>query len=488
MHNMKRSLVIASLLFTLSASAQALDAAARRQIIDTVAHLLETMYVIPETGKSLAAKIRAGSYDTATTAPALAEAMQRELASASDRHLSVRFNPAGMPPRDSPELRRVSYGMRGVQRLEGNVGYLDVGGFHAGEDVRAAVDAAMRLLDGSDAVIVDVRRCPGGAVDGVNYLASYFFGPERRVLMNRYDRPSNVTSESTTVDVAGKRMPDVDLYVLTSARSASACESFPYTLQQHGRAKIVGERTAGAGHNNAIIPLGHGLQLSISVGTATHPRSGKGWEAVGVQPDIEAPADRALDTARVRQSSAPARARRSIGRVIPSPEVDASEEKAATLLRDLPRLEEALVANMLADWFAAGVQPVTWEEAGTRVYLPGWREHATKHATVLGELTPLALPSVAQKLVDFSARLKLAEEDGEQTEAACTIVGSALAVRLHDLGWMCDAMPGKPIAFSRDGRTIEPFGVMRRLRAGELTSEAWEAQCRDAGIEAAALG
>jgi Zn-dependent protease with chaperone function len=174
--------------------------------------------------------------------------------------------------------------------------------------------------------------------------------------------------------------------------------------------------------------------------------------------------------------------------VIPSPEVDASEEKAATLLRDLPRLEEALVANMLADWFAAKVQPVTWEEAGTRVYLPGWREHATKHATVLGELTPLALPSVAQKLVDFSARLKLTEEDGEQTEAACTIVGSALAVRLHDLGWMCDAMPGKPIAFSRDGRTIEPFGVMRRLRAGELTSEAWEAQCRDAGIETAALG
>lgn len=172
---------------------------------------------------------------------------------------------------------------------------------------------------------------------------------------------------------------------------------------------------------------------------------------------------------------------------LPSADVDTSEEKAVTLLRDLPRLEEALVANMLVEWFAAKVQPVTWEEAGTRVYLPGWRERATKHATILGELTPLALPSVAAGLADFSARLKLTEEDGEQTEAASVIVGSAFAVRLHDLGWECDAMPGKPIAFTRDGKTIEPFGVMPRLRAGELTKEAWEAQCREAGIETATL-
>ncbi|HEV7764532.1 MAG TPA: M48 family metallopeptidase [Thermoanaerobaculia bacterium] len=170
-----------------------------------------------------------------------------------------------------------------------------------------------------------------------------------------------------------------------------------------------------------------------------------------------------------------------------SSEVDASEEKAATLLRDLPRLEEALIASIFAGWFAEKVQPVTWEEAGTRVYLPAWRERATKHATILGELTPLALPSVARGIVDFSARLKLTEEDGEHTEAAAVVVGSALAVCLHDLGWECDAMPGKPIAFTLDGKTIEPFGVMPRLRAGELTAETWEAQCRDAGIESTTL-
>ena len=312
MNIMKRTyFVLALLLFAFGASAQTLDSAARKQVVDSVAQLLETMYVIPETGRSLAKKIRSGSYDSATTPQALADAIQRELATANDRHLRLRYNaerantPAasveGGPRRRMPDpadLRRTNYGIRRVEKLDGNIGLLDISGFTMGDDMRAAVDAAMTLLQGSDAVIIDVRRCPGGAVEGVNYVASYFFGPERRVLMNRYDRPSDTTTESTTVDVAGKRMPDVDLYVLTSNRSGSACESFPFTLQQHGRAKIVGERTAGAGYNNAIIPIGYGFELSVSVGTAIHPKSGKGWEAVGVQPDIEAPADRALDAAR----------------------------------------------------------------------------------------------------------------------------------------------------------------------------------------------
>ena len=96
----------------------------------------------------------------------------------------------------------------------------------------------------------------------------------------------------------GQRRPDVDLYVLTGGNSASACESFAFTLQQWGRAKTVGEKTAGAGNNNMIVDVGLGLSFSISIGTAIHPKTNKGFEAVGVVPDIAVPADRALETAR----------------------------------------------------------------------------------------------------------------------------------------------------------------------------------------------
>ncbi|HYH05669.1 MAG TPA: M48 family metalloprotease [Thermoanaerobaculia bacterium] len=173
---------------------------------------------------------------------------------------------------------------------------------------------------------------------------------------------------------------------------------------------------------------------------------------------------------------------------LPAGEWDASESRAVSLLRELPKLEESLLRALFVPSFAATIKPVSWEEAGTSVYLPEWRSRATRHAQALREVTPVVLPDVAKKLVDFSSRLQLTEDDGEQTAAASLVVGSALAVRLHDLGWMCDAMPGKPIAFTRDGRTIEPFGVMPKLRAGELAPSEWDSTCREAGIADVALG
>ncbi|MBV8516080.1 MAG: hypothetical protein JO197_01640 [Acidobacteria bacterium] len=280
------------------------DAAARRAIAETVARTLETRYVLPEKGDALAKEVRAasarGDYDAAATPEALANSLNRLLASANDRHLAVH---AAMPMRRdgvlvAEDLRRDNYGFRRVEHLDANIGYLDLGGFTPGDEAQRVAAGAMAFLANSDAIIVDLRRCPGGAADAVNFLASYFFGPEKRVLMNRYHRATNTSMESTTVDVPGKRLTDTPLYVLVGPHTASACESFSYTLQQWGRAKIVGERTAGAGYNNELVPLGHGLVFSVSAGTAIHPRSKRGWEAVGVQPDLPAPVDRALDFAR----------------------------------------------------------------------------------------------------------------------------------------------------------------------------------------------
>lgn len=317
------------------------DSKSRQGLRDIIAHLLDTMYVSPEIGKQLAARMRAkfagGAYNTITSPAQLAEALTQDLRElGKDKHLYVRFNsesadtpvltvagwengrqqrgaassartrsPAGDQPRqmemdagESEKLRQANFHFRKIERLEGNVGYLDLGGFAPGGEAREAAAKAMAFLADTDAVIIDLRLCPGGAAEMVNFLATYFFGPEPRVLMTRYVRPTNETIQSTTVaEIPGRRMPDKDLYILTSQRSGSACESFPYTLQQYGRAMIVGEQTAGAGYNNALIPIGYGLTLSVSYGRPVHPRSGKGWEGVGVQPDIAVPADKALETA-----------------------------------------------------------------------------------------------------------------------------------------------------------------------------------------------
>jgi hypothetical protein len=336
-----------SLCLLTTASAQPRNAAQPRpvdpksikQLGEIVVHLIEELYVSPEDGKRIAAQVRArfaaGAYDKLAADPLqLAATLTSDLREiGKDKHLYVRYDPSSadapvvttaawdkerqrnreerrrnsagaradvMEPdaQQAESLRRANNYFRRVERLDGNVGYVDLGGFAPGRTARATAAAAMAFLSNTDAVIIDLRRCPGGAGDMVAFLSSYFFTPEPRVLLNMYFRPTDTTVPSATLaDVPGRRMPTTDLYILTSPTTASACEAFPYGLQQYGRAKIVGEPSAGAGYANSLEMIGGGFTLSVSVGRPAHPRTGKGWEGVGVQPDIRVPADKALAAA-----------------------------------------------------------------------------------------------------------------------------------------------------------------------------------------------
>src|SRR5438309_4373495 len=73
------------------------DATARQQLGEIIAHLLETMYVLPDAGKQLASQFRAkfggGAYDTATSPAQLASALTRDLRElGKDGHLYVRYS------------------------------------------------------------------------------------------------------------------------------------------------------------------------------------------------------------------------------------------------------------------------------------------------------------------------------------------------------------------------------------------------------------
>ncbi|MEO8190800.1 MAG: S41 family peptidase [Acidobacteriota bacterium] len=319
-------------------SSAALTANRAREIATEAADSIDRMYVSPDVGRKIAESLRArsaaGDYDTADSPSRLAELLSRDLQEVgNDRHLSVRVDhsgsggsvirridrgpaPAGAhgaggtgPPlrirREGPAAtgssdlkRRTNFGFRAVERLDGNVGLVDIREFVPLGLSRETAAAAMAFLSTSDAIVVDLRECPGGAPDVVSFLASYFFGPERKELFSRYDRPMDEkTTEYTVENLPGRRMPDTDLWILVGPNTASAGESFAYLLQQFGRATVVGEKTAGAGHNNVMLPIGEGLVLSVSVARPIHPRTGKGWEGTGVQPDIRTSSADARDTA-----------------------------------------------------------------------------------------------------------------------------------------------------------------------------------------------
>jgi len=254
----------------------------------------------------------------------LADALSRDLRTVnSDRHLYVTFQPPAAPdgPRSSAGaggqapigpmrqqpgstpamqemIRRRNYYLNRAERLDGNVGYLEVRQFFGlADEARQALAGAMAFLTQTDAMIIDVRYAPGGDARMVDLLASFFFEKAMPTLAT-FSRARNETIQRSTLEsVPGQRRPDIPVYVLTSRDTGSAAEDFAFLMQQMGRAVLVGDRTAGAGHSNAILSIGGGYSLSVSIGRTFNPRTNEGWEGTGVQPHTRVPSSEALDTA-----------------------------------------------------------------------------------------------------------------------------------------------------------------------------------------------
>jgi hypothetical protein len=280
-----------------------LDAAAQRAVVDSVARMLERLSPWADTGGAIGARLRrrerAGAYASLTSPTAFGAAVTEDMRAVNgDRHLNLRAGGGRArrgPGGDDAERAR-NYGME-ARVLEGGVGYLRLNGLSGSPNAPARLGELLRGLGDIRAMIIDLRGAPGGSGEMANAVISHFTAPNLPSLriVNRSEGTSEV--RSTLATVGGPRRTDIPLYVLVDRGSASAAEDVPFVLQSLGRATIVGEKTAGAGRNNRIVPVGSGLMVSVSITRVSDPRTGREWEAVGVKPDIETASADALDAA-----------------------------------------------------------------------------------------------------------------------------------------------------------------------------------------------
>ncbi len=182
--------------------------------------------------------------------------------------------------------------------LPGNIGYFEINGFSLEPGAREALVGALTYLQTTDALILDLRHNRGGDANLVNFLISHFTGPDTLASVTVKTRtPNRSFTRYTLASVPGPRRPDVPLYVLISRSTGSAGEDCAFVLKNLKRATLIGDRTAGAGHNVRIVSSGHGFQTGISFSRVSDPKTGKEWEQVGVQPDVKIDVSAALDSA-----------------------------------------------------------------------------------------------------------------------------------------------------------------------------------------------
>jgi C-terminal processing protease CtpA/Prc len=194
----------------------------------------------------------------------------------------------------------MNHGFGRVERLPGNIGYLEFFNF-ADEELGAdTVAAAMNFINGTDSLIIDMRNNGGGNPAMVALVCSYLFGPDPVHLNDLYWREGNRTEEFwTRKDLAGKRYLNKDVYVLTSKRTFSGAEEFTYNLKNLKRATIVGETTGGGAHPGGGFRINEHFGVFVPTGRAISPITKTNWEGTGVTPDISVPADQALLVARL---------------------------------------------------------------------------------------------------------------------------------------------------------------------------------------------
>lgn len=282
-------------------------------LIHDLAESIRSNYVFADTGARagdlLEQNLKAGRYD-GLDGVELAQRLTADLQELTeDRHFAVQYAPPRPAQNQFPGEPRVQersgpMGFQKIERLDGNIGYLDLRGFAERSRTEPFVHAAMRMLQGSDALIFDLRRNGGGDPATVQAVCSYLFDPAEPVHLNSiYNRTTDTTREYWTQPemLESDAMADVPVWVLTSGFTFSGAEEFAYNLQTRQRATIVGERTGGGAHPVDGFRLEGGeMMVMVPVSRAINPITGDNWEGRGIQPDITAPADEALDVAVTR--------------------------------------------------------------------------------------------------------------------------------------------------------------------------------------------
>ena len=188
-------------------------------------------------------------------------------------------------------MSQVSASLIEHQTAKRKMGYLNIPRFYAGEEGAAYhVEVALEKLNHNEVegMLIDLRNNQGGSAREAIQIISYFLdgGP---VMRTRYrNREGNIYYDNDNQVLYEK-----PLIILVNNHSSSASELTAGTLQDYGRALIVGETTYGKGSIQRFFPIhcadsSQAGDIKLTIGHF-FTAGGKSPEYQGISPDIRLP-------------------------------------------------------------------------------------------------------------------------------------------------------------------------------------------------------
>lgn len=129
-------------------------------------------------------------------------------------------------------------------------------------------------------VILDLRNNPGGVLDAAVEVASLFM--KKKVVTQVENRNGIERVLETQGSALFESLPTI---VLQNRYSASAAEVLASSLQNYGRALVVGETSYGKGSVQSVVPIGNKQGIKLTTAHYLTPKGAK-IDKVGVVPDV----------------------------------------------------------------------------------------------------------------------------------------------------------------------------------------------------------
>lgn len=168
-----------------------------------------------------------------------------------------------------------------VRVLAGGVVYLRFDAFDMAD--RRWLSDQLKTNRAAPDVVIDLRRNPGGGTISLGITIGEFF--DRAVDCGTFITRGGYRGGKSSWQIGSARYGG-SVVVLVDGATGSAAEIFAAVLQEHGRAAIVGRKTAGAVLASWYHGLPDGGELQLSRQDYVTPQ-GRRLEKEGVEPDVK---------------------------------------------------------------------------------------------------------------------------------------------------------------------------------------------------------
>jgi len=217
-----------------------------------------------------------------------------------DKHLRLEYNPdytrkvkigEDVKEEQRGKERSTNFGFNKIEILKGNTGLLRLTYFADPEGLDDLIKSTFNVLSNTDQLIVDLRGNSGGSGTMLQKLISVFLTERSAAILQVKYKSNTIALKTDSIPLTEYRKP---VYLLCDNNTFSAGEGFTMILQNRKRATVIGETTAGAGNISGPYVVNDSFIITIPVGVINDVMTGKGWEGVGVTPDVAVKSSDAL--------------------------------------------------------------------------------------------------------------------------------------------------------------------------------------------------